>query len=274
MEQGFKPKVIAFLCHWCSYAGADMAGSLRYSYPPYLYPVRVPCSGRVEPEFVIKAFLSGADGVLVAGCHPGDCHYKTGNYYANRRFNLLTRFLKVIGIPKQRVRLEWISGSEGFKFSQVAKEFVEKIQSLGPLSLKTPVDIDWQTLSRTVATVGSAGKLFWEEDKCMADMIDFFLSYAQENSCAECIPCRIGTKRMQEILKKIFDGSISTRELSLLEDFAEDIGASSKCDLGLMAGKAVKFALQHCKSDIEAHLKGSCGHSIPANPGWQKVMLK
>ncbi|WP_281756399.1 NADH-ubiquinone oxidoreductase-F iron-sulfur binding region domain-containing protein [Thermodesulfovibrio yellowstonii] len=105
-------------------------------------------------------------------------------------------------------------------------------------------------------------------------MIEFFLSYAQENSCAECIPCRIGTKRMQEIVKRIFDGSVSTGELSLLEDFAEDIGASSKCDLGKMAGKAVKFALQYCKDDIDAHLKGSCGRSIPANPGWQTVMLK
>lgn len=274
MEQGFEPKIIAFLCHWCSYAGADMAGSLRYSYPPNLYPIRVPCSGRVEPEFIIKAFLSGADGVLVSGCHPGDCHYKTGNYYANRRFNLLTRFLEVLGIPKERVRLEWISGAEGLKFSQVAKDFVEKIRALGPISITTPVDIDWLSISRTVATVGSAGKLFWEEDKCMAEMIDFFLLYAQENSCAECIPCRIGTKRMQEIVRKVFNGSISDREISLLNDFAEGIGLSSKCDLGKMAGKAVKFALQYCKDDIQAHIKGSCAHTIPANSGWQTIMMK
>lgn len=274
MEQGFKPKVIAFLCHWCSYAAADMAGSLRYSYPPYLYPIRVPCSGRVEPEFIIKAFLSGADGVLVAGCHPGDCHYKTGNYYAHRRFNLLTRFLEVIGIPKERVRLDWISGSEGLKFSQVAKEFVENIQNFGPLSINTPVDIDWVTLSRTVATVGSAGKLLWEQDKCMVEMIEFFLSYSQENSCAECIPCRIGTKRMQEMVKKIFNGSISQKELSFLNDLAEDIGSTSKCDLGKMAGKAVNFALQFAKDDIDAHIKGSCGHTIPANPGWKTIMMK
>jgi len=274
MEQGFEPKIIAFLCNWCSYAGADLAGSLRYSYPTNLYPIRVPCSGRVEPEFIIKAFLSGADGVLVAGCHPGDCHYRTGNYYANRRFNLLTRFLEIIGIPRERVRLEWISGAEGLKFAQVARDFVEKIETLGPTSIKSPVNIDWLTLSRNIATVGSAGKLFWEEDKCMAEMIDFFLEYAQQNSCAECIPCRIGTKRMQEIVRKIFNGSITEREISFLNDFAKDIGASSKCDLGKMAGKAVRFALQYCNDDIDAHIKGSCGHTIPANPGWQTIMMK
>lgn len=274
MEQGFKPKVIAFLCNWCSYAGADLAGSLRYSYPPYLYAVRVPCSGRVEPEFIIKAFLSGADGVLVAGCHPGDCHYRTGNYYTHRRFNLLTRFLEIIGIPKQRVRLEWISGAEGLKFSQVAKDFIAKIQELGPLSIKVPNNIDLTTLLRTIATVGSAGKLFWDDDKCMADIVDFFLDYVQQNSCAECIPCRIGTKRMQESIHKVFDGSISERDFSLLKNLAEDIGASSKCDLGKMAGKAVQFTLQYCKDDLEAHIKGGCAKTIPANPGWQTIVMK
>ncbi|WP_460181692.1 NADH-ubiquinone oxidoreductase-F iron-sulfur binding region domain-containing protein [Thermodesulfovibrio sp. TK110] len=108
----------------------------------------------------------------------------------------------------------------------------------------------------------------------MAEIIEFFLDYAQQNSCAECVPCRIGTKRMQEIVRKIFNGSISEREISLLNDFAEDIGASSKCDLGKMAGKAVKFALQYCIDDINAHIKGSCGHSIPANSGWQSIMMK
>ncbi len=272
MEKGFEPKIIAFLCNWCSYAGADLAGSLRYSYPPNLYPIRVPCSGRVEPEFIIKAFLSGADGVLVSGCHPGDCHYRTGNYYANRRFNLLTRFLEVIGIPKERVRLEWISGSEGLKFSQVAKDFVAHIKKLGTLSIKTPIDIDWNIIARTVATVGSAGKLLWDEDKCMAEMIDFFLGYAQQNSCAECVPCRIGTKRMQKIVEKIFNGSISDTEISLLHDLAIDLGASCKCDLGKMAGKAVKFALEYCRADLDAHINGSCAHTIPANPGWQNII--
>jgi len=274
MEQGFEPKIVAFLCNWCSYAGCDLAGSLRYSYPPNLYSIRVPCSGRVEPEFIVKAFLSGADGVLVAGCHPGDCHYRTGNYYANRRFNLLTRFLEIIGIPKERVRLEWISGAEGLKFAQVARDFVGKIKQIGPLSLKTPPGFDWQSLTRMIATVGSAGKLFWDEDRCMAEMIQFFLDYTQKNSCAECVPCRIGTKRMQEIVNKIFTGEITDSEISLLKDFSDDIGASSKCDLGKMAGRAVQYALEYCKEDIDAHIKGSCAHSIPANPGWQTIMLK
>lgn len=108
----------------------------------------------------------------------------------------------------------------------------------------------------------------------MIEMIDFFLLYTQQNSCAECVPCRIGTKRMREIVKKFFNGSISWREIELLNDFSENIGASSKCDLGKMAGKAVNFALHYCKDDIDAHMKGSCGHTIPANPGWQKIMMK
>ncbi len=274
MDQGFEPKIIAFLCNWCSYAGADLAGSLRYSYPPQLYPIRVPCSGRVEPEFVLKAFFSGADGVLVAGCHPGDCHYKTGNYYTNRRFNLLMRFLEILGIPQERFRLEWISGSEGLKFSKVANEFISNIKNLGPLSLKTPSDFDWQDLGRVIATVGSAGKLFWEEPKCMTDLIDFFLKYVQENSCAECIPCRIGTKRMQELTRKIFDSSITEDEINILYALSDDIGASSKCDLGKMAGRAVKYALDYCRADINEHIKGSCAHNIPANSGWLQIMAK
>jgi len=274
MGQTFEPKIVAFLCNWCSYAGCDLAGSLRYSYPPNLCAIRVPCSGRVEPEFVIEAFLSGADGVLVAGCHPGDCHYHSGNYYANRRFNLLTRFLEVIGIPKERARLEWISAGEGLRFSKVATEFVSKMKLLGPLSLKTPSNFSWKSLAKMIATVGSAGKLFWDEDKCMVDMVEFFLDYTQKNSCGECVPCRIGTKRMQELVKKILDGSISESEMGLLRDLAVDIGASSRCDLGKMAGKAVWYTLETCKEDVNAHIKGGCSRTIPANPKWEVIMVK
>ncbi|WP_245523271.1 NADH-ubiquinone oxidoreductase-F iron-sulfur binding region domain-containing protein [Thermodesulfobium narugense] len=105
-------------------------------------------------------------------------------------------------------------------------------------------------------------------------MVDFFLDYTQKNSCGECVPCRIGSKRMQEIVKKISNGSVSEEEISILNELSEVIGASSKCDLGKMAGKAVKFTLQYCKDDIDAHRNGGCGYSVPANPGWKAIVLK
>jgi len=131
-----EPEIIAFLCNWCSYAGADLAGSLRFSYPPNVWIIRVPCSGRVEPVFIFKALLLGADGVLVGGCHPGDCHYGTGNMYARRRYNLVRQVLEVAGIPPERVRFEFISASEGRKFADVVTEFTEQLRNMGPSGLK------------------------------------------------------------------------------------------------------------------------------------------
>ena len=128
----YQPKVVGFLCNWCSYAGADMAGTSRICYPPNIRIIRVPCSGRVDPLLVIKSFQQGADGVLVAGCHPGECHYTEGNYYARRRFALLRPFLDYLGIEKERLRIEWVSASEGKRFSQVVSSFTEEIRRLGP----------------------------------------------------------------------------------------------------------------------------------------------
>ncbi|WP_321165949.1 NADH-ubiquinone oxidoreductase-F iron-sulfur binding region domain-containing protein [Thermodesulfobium acidiphilum] len=124
-----------------------------------------------------------------------------------------------------------------------------------------------------IAAVGSAGKLFWEKDRCMVDMVQFFLDYTQKNSCGECTPCRIGTKRMQEIVQKVFDGSISDSEISFLKNLATDIETSSRCDLGKMAGKLVRYTLEFCNDDIESRIKGSCACSIPANMGWQQVVM-
>ena len=128
----YQPKVVGFLCNWCSYAGADMAGTSRICYPPNIRIIRVPCSGRVDPLLVIKSFQQGADGVLIAGCHPGDCHYTEGNYYARRRFALLRPFLDYLGIEKERFRIEWVSASEGKRFSQVVSSFTEELLRLGP----------------------------------------------------------------------------------------------------------------------------------------------
>jgi len=131
----FEPKIVAFCCNWCSYAGADLAGTSRMQYSPNIRIIRVMCSGRVNPLFVLKALSIGADGVLVLGCHPGDCHYIEGNYKTLRRIPLLKKTLKQFGIEEERVRLEWVSASEGAKFAEVSNNFTQAIKDLGPSSL-------------------------------------------------------------------------------------------------------------------------------------------
>jgi F420-non-reducing hydrogenase iron-sulfur subunit len=130
----YQPKVIGFLCNWCSYAGADVAGTSRMDYPHNIRIIRVPCSGRVDPLFVLKCFQRGADGVLVSGCHPGDCHYTDGNYHARRRFALLREFLDYLGIAKERLRVEWVSASEGQRFAELVSDFTAELNKLGPRS--------------------------------------------------------------------------------------------------------------------------------------------
>ena len=132
MKNDWEPKIVAFLCHWCSYAGADLAGISRIQYPPNIRVIRVPCSGAVNPLYILKALREGADGVLVSGCHPGDCHYLSGNYFARRKFFILHELLQWVGIEKDRVQFSWVSASEGQKFSQVVEETVEKVKKLGP----------------------------------------------------------------------------------------------------------------------------------------------
>lgn len=133
MNEPFEPKIVAFLCNWCSYAGADGAGGQRKDVPANLRTVRVMCSGRVDPQFVLKAFHDGADGVMVLGCHPGDCHYKEGNYKTLRRMKLLQKMLAEYGIEPERFQLDWVSASEADKFSRVTTEMVERVRRLGPL---------------------------------------------------------------------------------------------------------------------------------------------
>ncbi len=131
-KDGFEPKIVGYCCNWCSYAGADLAGISRKQYAPNIRIIRVMCSGRVDPAFILKALEVGADGVLVAGCHPGDCHYMAGNYKAARRISLLKKMLEQLGIDKERVRLEWVSASEGAKFAEVVNGFTQTIRELGP----------------------------------------------------------------------------------------------------------------------------------------------
>jgi len=132
----FEPKIVAFLCNWCSYRGADLAGTSRIKCAANVRAIRVMCSGRVEPAFVLRAFELGADGVLVLGCHPGDCHYAEGNYKALRRMELLKRMLIQLGVEEDRFRLDWVSASEGDKFSHIVNEMTEKVRALGPFKSK------------------------------------------------------------------------------------------------------------------------------------------
>ena len=130
--KSWQPKIIAFLCNWCSYAGADLAGISRLQYPPNVRIIRVPCSGRMNPLYIIRALQHGVDGVLVSGCHPGDCHYITGNYHARRKFSMINSLLQYVGIEKGRVHFSWVSASEGGKFAEVIKQVTEDVKKLGP----------------------------------------------------------------------------------------------------------------------------------------------
>jgi len=134
MDESFEPRIVAFLCNWCSYAGADNAGIARIPSPANILPIRVMCSGRVSPEMILRAFRSGADGVLVLGCHIGDCHYTSGNHRTAKRIPLVRNLLGYVGINPDRLRLDWVSAAEAPKFARVTKEFVETVQGLGPLS--------------------------------------------------------------------------------------------------------------------------------------------
>ena len=128
----FKPLIVAFCCNWCSYAGADLAGNNRLNYPAEVKIVRVPCSCRVNPMFILRAFQKGADGVILCGCHPGDCHYTSGNYFTRRRITLLYSMLDFLGIERNRTRLEWVSAAEGAKFAATMEQFTADVKALGP----------------------------------------------------------------------------------------------------------------------------------------------
>jgi F420-non-reducing hydrogenase iron-sulfur subunit len=137
-----EPRLVGFLCNWCSYTGADLAGTSRIPYPPNIRIVRVMCSARVEPGFVLKALACGADGVLICGCHPGDCHYSDGNTKALRRYPLLKRVLQAYGIESERVRLEWVSASEGQRFADVVTDMTARLRALGPCRVKSELQAD------------------------------------------------------------------------------------------------------------------------------------
>jgi F420-non-reducing hydrogenase iron-sulfur subunit len=137
----FSPTIVAFLCNWCAYTGADLAGTSRMRYAPNIRIIRVMCSGRIEPTFILSAFQQGADGVLVCGCHPGDCHYQTGNYKCLRRFKLIEKYIAQMGIEPERLKLEWISASEGKQFAALVNEMTGAILNLGPSKIKSTLEV-------------------------------------------------------------------------------------------------------------------------------------
>jgi F420-non-reducing hydrogenase iron-sulfur subunit len=155
-EKEFEPLIVAFLCNWCSYAGADLAGVSRYQYPTSVRIIRVMCSGRIDPFMVFRAFHKGADGVLVAGCHPGDCHYISGNLHAKERMEQVSRIIEKSKIPPQRFKLAWISASEGKIFAQLIRDFTEELRKLGPLSKEVIGGVP------TINKVAAAENLFLE----------------------------------------------------------------------------------------------------------------
>ncbi|MCX7880012.1 MAG: hydrogenase iron-sulfur subunit [Ignavibacteria bacterium] len=134
-QKEWQPKIVAFFCNWCTYTAADSAGVSRIKYAPNIRIIRVMCSGRVDPQFILDSFAKGADGVLIGGCHPGDCHYQEGNYKCLRRFRLLQRVINSFGIEPERLRLEWISASEADRVRVVVNEMVNQVKALGPLAL-------------------------------------------------------------------------------------------------------------------------------------------
>jgi F420-non-reducing hydrogenase iron-sulfur subunit len=146
-EEKFEPKIVAFFCNWCTYMAADSAGISRMKYAPNARVVRLMCSGRIDPQFILEAFAKGADGVLIGGCHPGDCHYQEGNYKALRRITLLKRVLKEMGIEDDRFRLEWISAAEADRLRVTMNDMVEKVRALGPLRLSVKEDIKEEAIS-------------------------------------------------------------------------------------------------------------------------------
>ncbi len=133
-DKNWEPKIIAYVCNWCTYSGADLAGTTRLHYPPFVKLIRVTCSGRIDPHFILKTFETGADAVWISGCHPGDCHYSAGNYHARRKFLLFLELLKFMGIPEDRLLFTWISAAEAKKFADTATAFIEKIKKLGPFT--------------------------------------------------------------------------------------------------------------------------------------------
>jgi len=216
MSDPYEPKILAFLCNWCSYAGADLAGVSRIQYPPNIRILRVMCSGRVDPLFVLRAFKAGFDAVMVFGCHPGDCHYIDGNIYAEKKMNLVEKLLDIAGIGRERFLLDWVSAAEGEKFARKTTEFTEKIKALGHLeiddSLRLRLDAAIDTvLNEKIRAISSVERRLVEDKNVYGEPIpqDRFLQFKEarvEDEFAKSLIVQIlskGPKSVREVEAEI-----------------------------------------------------------------------
>jgi coenzyme F420-reducing hydrogenase delta subunit len=222
----FEPKILSFLCNWCAYAGADLAGISRFQYPPNTRVIRVMCSGRVDPAFIPKAFLVGYDGVMILGCHPGDCHYLSGNYQAEKKITLTKRLLDMAEVGSERVLLDWVSAGEGERFSQIVRQFVEKIKGLGPF----PLDQKAKERLRAVQASLEGEKIRWIVGKGPELM-------EKENVYHEILP----REKLELIIQNtIRDELIKNRIISLLE--SKSLSAAEINDqLGLKLNETLSY---------------------------------
>lgn len=216
----FKPRILSFLCNWCSYAGADLAGVSRFQYLTNLRVIRVMCSGRVDPAIVLEAFIHEIDGVMVLGCHPGDCHYITGNYYTEDRVKTLQKLLKILGIKPERLLLDWVSASEGERFAKLVTNFTQKIGKIGPICNDLPLKELHMRLSAARDTL-SQQRMRWlvnkerdllEEGNVFGEEID------QEEFDQVKFEALIREYEKNRILQSIGDKALSVKEISKTTD--------------------------------------------------------
>jgi len=222
----YQPKLLGFLCNWCAYAGADLAGVSRFQYPSNMRVIRVMCSGRVDPVHVIDAFKNGIDGVAVLGCHPGDCHYQTGNYEAENKMKMTKKILEIVGIEKDRMYLDWVSAAEGKRFSEVISEFTEKVSEIG--SIKQ--DEDYENKLILAEKIVESVRLRWLVGK-KRELIE------KGNVYKEKIPA----EKIEEILlKNIYKEFDRQRIISLLNEKPSTVFSLSK-DLKISTSNVAKY---------------------------------
>ncbi len=208
----YKPKILGFLCNWCSYAGADLAGVSRFNYPPNIRIIRVMCSGRIEPNFILTAFEKGLDGVLVAGCHLGDCHYLTGNYHTKYKILITKKILEKLEFETKRLRLEWVSAAEGKRFADLITEFTEELIKLGPSPIKSDGNLK--------------KNLFYAKQVCSDFRLRWLIS--RERDLTE-IENAYGEKIPEEKFEELLDHIIETELIKVkIQDLIEEKGLSAE----------------------------------------------
>lgn len=228
----FEPKLLGFLCNWCSYAGADLAGVSRFSYPTNVRIIRVMCSGRIDPIFILTAFERGLDGVLVGGCHPGDCHYLSGNYHAKYKVKMIEKILEGIGFETERLRIEWVSASEGKRFADIITEFTEDVKKLGP----SPVRSDNHLVKQLALAkqICSDFRLRWiiSRERDLVEIENAHGEIIPEEQFEQLLDAVIKTELIKvKILDSIKEKSLSAEEISGILEIPTEIVMEHLIDL-------------------------------------------